>query len=105
MAMTFDATLKHMGRDAPLGFLTAFDQLPTVPVKPLNVDLSTVTTAGDLILGLGDPPAEFVHTEFQVPPRINAPTCSPITRCSSRTAMCRCTRSFSCFDLPRTTPI
>jgi hypothetical protein len=40
MATTFDATLKGMGRDSPLGFLTAFDQPPHLPVKLLNVDLS-----------------------------------------------------------------
>jgi hypothetical protein len=65
MAMTFDATLKDMGRDSPEGFLAAFDRPPTVPVKLLNVDLSTVTTAADLILGLGDPLVEAVHLDFQ----------------------------------------
>src|SRR2546425_344791 len=45
MAMTFDATLKDMGRESPRGFLAAFDRVPTVPVRLLNVDLSTVTTA------------------------------------------------------------
>jgi hypothetical protein len=65
MAMTFDATLKDMGRDCPVGFLAAFDRPPTVPVKPLNVDLSTVTTAADLILGLGDPLEEIVQLDFQ----------------------------------------
>src|SRR6266542_2060922 len=65
MAMTFDATLKDMGRQSPHGFLTAFDRPPTVPVKPLNVDLSTVTTAADLVLGLGDPLQEIVHIDFQ----------------------------------------
>jgi hypothetical protein len=65
MAMIFDATLKHMGRDSPTGVLTAFDHAPTLPVKLLNVDLSTVTTAADLILGLGDPPQEIIHFEFQ----------------------------------------
>jgi hypothetical protein len=54
MAMTFDATLKDMGRDSPQGFLATFDRPPTAPVKLLNVDLSTVTTAADVILGLGD---------------------------------------------------
>ena len=38
MAMTFDATLKDMGRSSPLGFLSAFDRPPTVPVKLLNVE-------------------------------------------------------------------
>jgi hypothetical protein len=65
MAMTFDATLKDMGRDSPRGFLAAFDQPTTVPVKLLNVDLSTVTTSADLILGLGDPLAEIIHIDFQ----------------------------------------
>ena len=65
MATTFDATLKDMGRDSPLGFLTAFDRPPTVPVKLLNVDLSTVTTSADLILGLGEPLNEIVHIDFQ----------------------------------------
>jgi hypothetical protein len=65
MAMTFDATLKDMGRDSPQGFLAAFDRPPTLPVKLLNVDLSTVTSAADLILGLGDPPEEIVHLDFQ----------------------------------------
>ena len=40
--MTFDATLKDMGRDSPQGFLAEFDRAPSVPVKLLNVDLSTV---------------------------------------------------------------
>src|SRR5207237_6264408 len=65
VAMTFDATLKDMGRDSPHGFLAAFDRPPTVPVKLLNVDLSTVTTAADLILGLGDPLEEIIQLDFQ----------------------------------------
>jgi hypothetical protein len=63
--MTFDATLKDMGRDSRHGFLAAFDRPPTAPVKLLNVDLSTVTTAADLILGLGEPLAEIVQLDFQ----------------------------------------
>jgi hypothetical protein len=65
MAMTLDATLKDMGRASPRGLLTAFDQPLSMPVKLLNVDLSTVTTAADLTLGLGDPLAEIVHIDFQ----------------------------------------
>src|SRR5713101_5880382 len=65
MAMTFDATLKDMGRDSPQGFLAAFDRRPTLPVKLLNVDLSTVTTAADLILGLGEPLEEIIQIDFQ----------------------------------------
>src|SRR5947209_5682914 len=65
MAMTFDATLKDMGRDSPQGFLAAFDRSPALPVRLLNVDLSTVTTAADLIVGLGHPVEEIVHLDFQ----------------------------------------
>ena len=65
MAMTFDATPKDMGRDSPQGFLAAFDRPPAVPVRLLNVDLSTVTTAADLILGLGEPLEEIIHLDFQ----------------------------------------
>jgi len=65
MAMTFDATLKDMGRQSPLGFLAVFDQPPAVPVRPLNVDLSTVTALADLVLGLGEPLAEIVQLDFQ----------------------------------------
>src|SRR5260370_14885878 len=65
MAMTFDATLKDMGRESPDGFLAAFDRPPSSPVKLLNVDLSTVTTAADVILGLGDPLQEIIQLDFQ----------------------------------------
>ena len=54
MAMTFDATLKDMGRESPRGFLAAFDRPSSAPVKLLNVDLSTVTAAADLVLGVGE---------------------------------------------------
>ena len=65
MALTFDATLKDMGRDSPQGFLAAFDRRPSLPVKLLNVDLSTVTTMADLILGLGEPLQEIIQEEFE----------------------------------------
>jgi hypothetical protein len=65
MVMTFDATLKDMGRESPVGFLATFDQPPALPVKLLNVDLSTVTATADLILGLGDPLEEIVQLDFQ----------------------------------------
>lgn len=65
MAMTFDATLKEMGRESPEGFLTVFDRAPTLPIRLLNVDLSIVTSATDLVLGLGQPLEEIIHFEFQ----------------------------------------
>jgi hypothetical protein len=62
---TFDATLKDMGRASPDGFLAAFDRSPHGPLKLLNVDLSTVTRAADLLIGLGEPLEEIVHLDFQ----------------------------------------
>jgi hypothetical protein len=65
MAMTFDATLKDMGRDSPQGFLATFDRPATGRFRLLNVDVSTVTTMADLIVGLGEPLEEIVHIDFQ----------------------------------------
>jgi hypothetical protein len=65
MAMTFDATLKQLGRDSPHGILAAFDRPPSGPIQLLNVDLSTVTMAADLVVGLGEPLEEIIHFEFQ----------------------------------------
>jgi hypothetical protein len=52
-------------RDSPEGFLAAFDRPPAAPVRPLNVDVSTVTTAAALILGLGEPLDDIIHLDFQ----------------------------------------
>jgi hypothetical protein len=65
MSMPFDATLKDLGRDAPADVLCTFDRPPTAALSLLNVDLSTVTTAADLVIGLGDPLAEIIHLDFQ----------------------------------------
>jgi hypothetical protein len=65
MSLRFDATLKDLGADFPGDFLATFDEPPTRPVSPLNVDLSTVTTAADLVVGLGDPREEVIHFDFQ----------------------------------------
>ena len=98
MAMTFDATLKDMGRDSPQGFLAAFDRPPAVPVKLLNVDLSTVTTAADLILGLGEPLEEIIHLDFQSSAAAwkHADLIVYKISCYSPTATCRCIRSSCC---------
>lgn len=65
MPLTFDATLKSLGRESPAGFLAAFDRPTTLPLTLLNVDLSIVTAAADLVVGVGDPLTEIVHLEFQ----------------------------------------
>jgi hypothetical protein len=65
MSMPFDATLKDLGRDAPADLLTTFDRPPAGALTLLNVDLSTVTTAADLVIGVGDPVEEIIHIDFQ----------------------------------------
>jgi hypothetical protein len=65
MSKPFDATLKDLGRDHPGSFVRTFDRPPTLPLRVLNVDLSTVTVAADLVVGLGEPLAEILHFEFQ----------------------------------------
>src|SRR5438128_554524 len=65
MPMTFDATMKDLGAGHPHDFLTLFDRPATRPLRLLNVDLSTVTTAADLVVGLGQPLQEIIHIDFQ----------------------------------------
>src|SRR5579862_7300483 len=65
MSKPFDATMKDLGRDAPADMLITFDQPPAAPLTLLNVDLSTVTTAADLIIGIGEPLTEVIHLDFQ----------------------------------------
>jgi hypothetical protein len=65
MSKPFDATLKDLAVVDPVQFLTALDGPPALPVRLLNVDLSTVTTTADLAFGLGDPLREVVHLDAQ----------------------------------------
>jgi len=65
MPLPFDATLKDLGGDYPADFLTTFDRPQPGPITLLNVDLSTVTTAADLVIGVGEPLGEIIHLDFQ----------------------------------------
>jgi hypothetical protein len=56
--------LKDLAQAHPGDFLTTFDAPPQLPLRLLNVDLSTVTTAADLVIGLGNPLEEIVHLDF-----------------------------------------
>src|SRR3954467_11608122 len=57
--------MKDLAATYPADYLTTFDPPPTGPIRPINVDLSTVTTAADVVFGLGDPLGEIVHIDFQ----------------------------------------
>jgi hypothetical protein len=65
MSLRFDATLKDLAQVSPRGLLATFDTVPVLPVSLLNIDLSTVTTAADLVFGLGQPLQEIIHLDFQ----------------------------------------
>src|SRR4051812_43804314 len=65
MSKPYDATMKDLGADYPAAFLETFDRATTEPARPLNVDLSTITTAADIVFGLGQPLREIVHIDFQ----------------------------------------
>ncbi len=65
MPLKYDATVKDLAQTNPRGLLSAFDTPPDLPVSLLNVDLSTVTTAADVVFGLGQPLQEIVHLDFQ----------------------------------------
>lgn len=65
MPLPFDATSKDLAQGSPRGLLAAFDTPTTLPVSLLNIDLSTVTTSTDVVVGLGQPLQEIVHLDFQ----------------------------------------
>jgi hypothetical protein len=65
MSKPFDATLNDLAVVNPAQLLAELDRPPTLPVRLLNVDLSTVTTATDIGFGLGDPLQEVVHVDAQ----------------------------------------
>jgi len=69
MSKPFDATLKDLGEDSPEAFVQEFDGPSQLPIAPLNVDLSTVTTAADLVFGLGEPLQEVIHIDCQAGPK------------------------------------
>jgi predicted transposase YdaD len=68
MSMPFDATMKDLGRDHSADFLVTFYRPVRDVISLLNPDLSTVTTAADFVLGVGDPLSEVVHFDFQSGP-------------------------------------
>jgi hypothetical protein len=61
----YDATIKDLAAVGPADFVSWFDGPTTRAVTVLNVDLSTVTTAADVVFGIGDPMAEILHLDAQ----------------------------------------
>ncbi|MFO7906237.1 MAG: hypothetical protein R6U98_26505 [Pirellulaceae bacterium] len=65
MPKPFDATIKDLAALGPADFVSRFAGPTTLPVQLLNVDLSTVTTAADVVFGIGEPLAEILHLDAQ----------------------------------------
>ena len=68
MSKPYDATIKDLAAVGPADFVSWFDGPTTLAVTLLNVDLSTVTTATDVVFGIGDPMAEILHLDAQAGP-------------------------------------
>jgi len=105
MPLPFDATLKDLAREHPRALLAAFDTPSAEPLRLLNVVLSTVTTAADVVIGLGNPLRDIVHFDFQasaaaskhVDVLVTTPSCTANTRYRSIPSWC-------CFDRRRPIP-
>jgi hypothetical protein len=65
MPLPFDATLKDLVQTHTHDIAAAFGLEDPQPVSVLNVDLSTVTAATDIVLGFGDPLQWLVDLNFQ----------------------------------------
>ncbi len=55
MSKPYDATIKDLAAQGPADFVACFDGPTSRSVTLLNVDLSTVTTAADVVFGIGYP--------------------------------------------------
>jgi len=64
----YDATIKDLAAQGPADFVACFDGPTSRSVTLLNVDLSTVTTAADVVFGIGDPVTEILHLDAQAGP-------------------------------------
>lgn len=65
MPFPFDATLKELVRRRTRDFEEALGLAHAGQGRVLNVDLSTVTAATDIVLGYGDPVRQVVDLNFQ----------------------------------------
>jgi len=68
VAHVFDAALKEVVLANPADFVPVFGLRSDVPPVALNVDLSTLTAATDVVLGFGDPLVEIADINFQSGP-------------------------------------
>ena len=65
MPLLFDATLKDLVRRHPRDYISAFHLGEAADVRALNVDVSVISAATDVVLGHGDPLRSAVDLNFQ----------------------------------------
>jgi hypothetical protein len=65
MPLQFDATLKDLVRRHPGDYISAFHLGQAADVRALNVDVSVISAATDVVLGHGDPLRSAVDLNFQ----------------------------------------
>jgi hypothetical protein len=68
MSLPFDATLKDIVQSHPHDYETELRLSGPQPVTVLNVDLSTLSAATDIVLAHGDPPSLIDDINFQSGP-------------------------------------
>lgn len=65
MPLPFDATLKDLARRHPGDYVSTFRLGNAADVRTLNVDLSVISAATDVVLGYGDPVRSILDLNFQ----------------------------------------
>jgi predicted transposase YdaD len=65
MPLSFDATLKDIVHRHTADFEAVFRLTGPAPGAVVNVDLSTITAASDVVIGYGRPPVALVDLNFQ----------------------------------------
>jgi hypothetical protein len=65
MPLPFDATMKDLVQSYPYDWLAQFGMASSAPVTLLNVDLSTISAATDIVLAVGDPIEVLLDLNFQ----------------------------------------
>jgi hypothetical protein len=71
MPFIFDATMKDMVGMQTSDYAAYFDMPSNRPSSLLNVDLSTISAATDVVIGLGTPVEEITDLNFQAGPDPN----------------------------------
>ena len=68
MPLPFDATLKDLARRHPEDYVLSFRLGDATDIRALNVDLSVISAATDVVLGHGDPLTSVLDLNFQSGP-------------------------------------